>query len=59
LNLSNLDSGDSDELTLIMNHIRDGLALLPLYSGHKRLLTFGYLLQSRLQTIEYVYYVLV
>ncbi len=37
LNLRNLDSRDSDELTLIMNHIRNGLALLPLRNRGKRL----------------------
>ena len=43
LNLSNLDLGDSNELTLIMDHVRNGLVLLPFYSGCKRLAVFGHL----------------
>src|ERR1700733_1872057 len=43
LNLCNLDPCDSDKLTLITNHIGNGLALLPLCNRGKRLAMFWYL----------------
>ena len=43
LNFCNFDSSDSHKLTLIINHIGDGLALLPPYNRGRRLAGFGHL----------------